>query len=77
MARKKMSDSLSKKKVESKPNTPTAKEDKILKKLEGNSSVLKKLTVEIPENLHTKLKVTSAERGVKIKEIIIELLESL
>ena len=75
--RKKMSDSLSKKKAEVKPNISSSKEEKILEKLEGKSQTLKKLTVEIPEELHTKLKVASATRGVKIKDVIIELIESL
>lgn len=73
MERKKLSDSLTtKKQVED-----TSKEDKIIEKLEGKSSSLKKLTVEIPEYLHTKLKVESAQRQVKIKDIIIELINSL
>lgn len=75
MKRKSLSESLSTPKGKAKEETN--KEDKIIEKLEGKSTSLKKMTVEIPENLHTKLKVESAQRGVKIKEIIIELIEGM
>ncbi|MCK6382113.1 MAG: hypothetical protein L6Q54_12800 [Leptospiraceae bacterium] len=37
----------------------------------------KQMTVIIPESLHTKLKIISAQRKIKIRDIIIELIEKL
>lgn len=75
MERKKLSDSLHTKKVDSKKDA--SKEDLIIEKLEGKSVSLKKLTVLIPDNLHKKLKIKSAEKGLKIRDLIIEYLEQM
>jgi len=37
---------------------------------------LKKLTIEIPDELHKKLKIESAETGISVKEIIISCLDN-
>lgn len=75
MERKKLSSSLQTKKVDE------TKEDQIIKKLEGASAVedagIKKMTVEIPEYLHKKLKVAAASSGKKVKDLIIELIDKM
>ena len=37
---------------------------------------MKKLTIEIPDELHRKLKIESAESGISVKDIIISCLEN-
>jgi predicted HicB family RNase H-like nuclease len=75
MERKKLTDSLHTKKNETKKDI--SKEDLIIQKLEGKSATLKKLTVLIPEDLHTKLKIKAATKGLKIRDLIIEYLEQM
>lgn len=36
---------------------------------------LQKMTIEIPKDLHTKIKIKAAQEGKKMKEYIIELVE--
>ena len=75
MERKKLTDSLQSKKVDT--HKETSKEDLIIEKLEGKSASLKKLTVLIPDNLHKKIKIKSAEKGLKIRDLIIEYIEKM
>ncbi len=35
----------------------------------------KKLTVELPANIHTELKITATEQGVSMKDILLECVE--
>jgi predicted HicB family RNase H-like nuclease len=75
MERKKLTSSLHVKKADSLKDA--SKEDLIIEKLEGKSVSLKKLTVLIPDNLHKKLKIKSAEKGLKIRDLIIEYIEKM
>lgn len=61
-------------------------EEEVIKKIEGEivakevvikSESLKKLTVEIGEELHTKLKTISAQKKMKIKDMIEEYIKNL
>lgn len=36
---------------------------------------MKKLTIEVPDEIHRSLKIEAAEKGISIKEIIISCLE--
>jgi predicted HicB family RNase H-like nuclease len=79
MERKKISSSLQSKKAEE------SKEELIIKKIEGDTAIkqlegeteIRKMTVEIPELLHRKLKVAAGASGKKIKDIIIELIDKM
>jgi len=41
-----------------------------------NTETTKRLTIDVPENLHRRIKTTCAQRGVKMADEIRELLET-
>lgn len=57
-------------KVSEKIHTP-----KIVEKKEIEKVVLQKMTIEVPKELHKKIKVKVAQDGLKIKDYIIQLVQ--
>jgi predicted DNA binding CopG/RHH family protein len=48
---------------------------KTVEKKEVKKVVLQKMTIEVPKDLHKKIKVKVAQEGLKIKDYIIQLVE--
>ena len=63
-------------KPQAKTATPAAKDEWVKSRSANNSTPMKRLTIDISETLHRKIKSGCAERGVKMADEIRALLES-
>jgi predicted HicB family RNase H-like nuclease len=52
-----------------------AKADKESNKFSDKDTKLKRLVVDLPEELHKELKIMSAKEGKKMRELIVEMIE--
>ncbi len=57
-----------------KASVKTSADDWVAKHKTGASEPMKRLTIDVPRSLHTRIKMQCAERGHKMADVIRELL---
>ena len=62
-------------KPQAKATTPAAKDEWVKSRSADSNTPMKRLTIDVPEALHRKIKSGCAERGVKMADEIRTLLE--